>query len=1142
MHKFNLNFRLLIILQLLCLSAFGQINKFGIPFITNYNSTDYSASTQNWSTIEDNRGIMYFGNNDCILEYDGKTWNKIYTSTNSSILSFCIDNNGTIFTGGIDEFGYIAPDKNGSLKYFSLSDKIDSTLLIGEVWKTYFYNDIIYFSSNQNLFKYNYSSIEVVGNTSSKKGNLYHFLIDDKVFLGNQNEGLLILKDTFTSFKDSKLFANDYITSIINFDNDKKLVSCFLNGIFLFSFTNGLDSVFNYPNETKIRFQKDYITNTLKIKNTIFAFSTLQNGIIITDNSFNIISEINKSVKLQDNTIYQSYISNVNPNSSPLWTSLNDGISKIEINSAFKKFDMYQGIEGSIYDIIRYKDTLFVSTNLGVYYNDYKKDTIFQKIKNLPNDSRFLYNYKDVDNSVLIICNSLGLFEFKNLTTNKKLSNVQSFFTTKKGNELYIGNSLGFSVYKRSNNEWIKERQSDFGKSILNIQFDKFSNLWLGTIYDGIIEITNSNDTIYYKEESGLPSIKDIQIYNIHDNLIFATQKGLYSFNYETEKFEKFNKFGENYCDGSCGIYLMAEDSNSVWINSFNDNKEWIERVYKTEDGKYERDTIAFKRLEIKSLQAIYPDKDGIVWFGTADGLYSYDKNFKRDYYQKYYTLIRKITLGEDSVVFNGNYYKEVNNEIGYVVSFEQPKELVFEFPYSQNSITFEYAAPFFEAEEKTEFSVYLDGFDKKWSNWKTESKSIYTNLREGDYIFKVKAKNIYGVESEIAEFKFSISPPWYRTIIAYILYLFITIAIVVIIIKLYTRQLIKDKQRLEKIVEERTAEIRNKNEILEFQKSELQQRNEEILAQRDEIEAQKDEIENQHKIVVEQKDKIEKQNHDIKDSIHYASRIQNALVPPTEFALNYVSEIFILWRPRDIVSGDFHWIKEKNQHLFLIVADCTGHGVPGAFMSMLGISLLNEIVSKSVEIRSDLILNELRNQIILSLHQTGEIGGNQDGMDLTMVIINKTEHTAQFSGANNPLILVRKADGDFSEFVNEEDYKFLEDTNTNTKLVEFKADKMPIGISRKADIPFSSFTFKTYTGDSIYLLTDGYPDQFGGPTGKKFMIKSLKELFAEIYNQNLAQQRETLNNKMEEWLAFPKKSGGKQDQIDDILIIGVKI
>jgi len=257
---------------------------------------------------------------------------------------------------------------------------------------------------------------------------------------------------------------------------------------------------------------------------------------------------------------------------------------------------------------------------------------------------------------------------------------------------------------------------------------------------------------------------------------------------------------------------------------------------------------------------------------------------------------------------------------------------------------------------------------------------------------------------------------------------------------------------------------------------------------------------------------------------------------------LNYVSEIFILWRPRDIVSGDFHWIKEKNQHLFLIVADCTGHGVPGAFMSMLGISLLNEIVSKSVEIRSDLILNELRNQIILSLHQTGEIGGNQDGMDLTMVIINKTEHTAQFSGANNPLILVRKADGDFSEFVNEEDYKFLEDTNTNTKLVEFKADKMPIGISRKADIPFSSFTFKTYTGDSIYLLTDGYPDQFGGPTGKKFMIKSLKELFAEIYNQNLAQQRETLNNKMEEWLAFPKKSGGKQDQIDDILIIGVKI
>jgi len=251
---------------------------------------------------------------------------------------------------------------------------------------------------------------------------------------------------------------------------------------------------------------------------------------------------------------------------------------------------------------------------------------------------------------------------------------------------------------------------------------------------------------------------------------------------------------------------------------------------------------------------------------------------------------------------------------------------------------------------------------------------------------------------------------------------------------------------------------------------------------------------------------------------------------------------MFILFRPRDIVSGDFYWIRKKEDKIIFIAADCTGHGVPGAFMSMLGISLLNEIVLNMSEIRGADILNTLRKGIIKSLHQTGEIGGSQDGMDVSMVIIDKKAEFAEFTGANNPLILVRKIENDFSEFKNEEDFKFMENPETKVKLIDFKADKMPVGISRKIDTLFTSFKFRLFKDDIMYIFSDGYPDQFGGQSGKKFMIKSLKELFTQIYIEDFNNHKQILNLKMEDWLSHPKKDGGLQEQIDDILMIGIKI
>jgi len=224
-------------------------------------------------------------------------------------------------------------------------------------------------------------------------------------------------------------------------------------------------------------------------------------------------------------------------------------------------------------------------------------------------------------------------------------------------------------------------------------------------------------------------------------------------------------------------------------------------------------------------------------------------------------------------------------------------------------------------------------------------------------------------------------------------------------------------------------------------------------------------ELERRNKLITEQKKEIT-------DSIQYASRIQNAILPPAELIDRFLPERFIIYRPRDIVSGDFYWLTEKDNRIIVMIADCTGHGVPGAFMSMLGVAFLNEIVSKNRKLTAGDILDQLRSQVIHSLHQTGREGENQDGMDVALLILDRNNMSVEFAGANNPLFIYR-----------------------NSELIELKSDKMPIGIHTRVNQPFTNHSEKLKKGDMLYAFTDGFPDQFGGPDGKKFMIKNFKKI-----------------------------------------------
>ena len=254
----------------------------------------------------------------------------------------------------------------------------------------------------------------------------------------------------------------------------------------------------------------------------------------------------------------------------------------------------------------------------------------------------------------------------------------------------------------------------------------------------------------------------------------------------------------------------------------------------------------------------------------------------------------------------------------------------------------------------------------------------------------------------------------------------------------------------------------------------------------------------------------ISEQNKDITDSINYAQKIQQALLPSDESVKNLFPQSFIFFQPRNVVSGDFYWASSQNNKSIIAAVDCTGHGVPGAFMSMIGNSLLNQIVNEQGFTQPNEILFHLREEVIKALKQTGAMGESRDGMDIALLSMENNK--LEFAGANNPLIHIR-----------------------NGNLTEYKGDKQPIGIYEGTPKPFANITLEVQTGDSVYLYTDGYADQFGGHQNKKFKYSQLKELLTTIAELPIEKQKEKLKINFEAWKA-------NNEQVDDVLVIGIKI
>lgn len=1103
-------YSILVITLLISFQGFSQINKNGIPVIKNFSHYVTNGSEQNWCVTQDHRGVIYIGNNDKgVLEYDGSEWRSIPVTNNSYIRSLATADDGTVYVGAVAEIGYLTPDENGELYYKSLLPLLDTIYhRFTDVWKSYADDEYVYFCSETFITIYNTEtkSFNVLG---SYEHTLFGFFELGKLYFGAFIDGLVELQgDTIVKSPGGEFYAKKNVFALTEYDTDHLLIGTPQDGLSLYNVRTGVASHFG-SSEANNFIQSNLTYHLLKLPTNEFLASTSSGGLGIISHDGELVWVISEPEGLLDITSYNSY---VNPKSAPyppVWSAMSLGVARTDLNSPITSFTIESGFQGLIADIETLDDVLYVGTSTGLYasviingkrtFNPVGVNFAIWKLQKF-----VLQNGEDV----LLAITDDGVFQIRKNGETIRIEDelidmsmpegskywgytlIQDPFKT---NRIILGRERDISYFEYRKGNWYEVYTVDkIDDEARSLAFDNDGTLWFGTPLAGIGKV-NPDDTltgpVYYGEEDGLPPIENNFVFRIGDEILFGTKKGIYRYNGDDDRFVKDTIYDPYLPEGDNWIFVVHKDKEDcIWFSIENSELGWMIIYLEKKDDKYEAVTKPFMKLSNgSSTDAFFSEENGSIWFPKSNVLYHFQKGYTMQE-GSYKAMVRKVTIGADSVIFYGAY--PIAKEGGFNVGDAQVKEDIPHIKYSDNNIEFRWSAPYFDMEEEVEYSYFLEGFSKDWTKWEKVFYQDFTNLSQGPYTFRIKARNTYNDESLEDVFSFVIGRPWYASIVAFFAYLILAVLIVYVIIVLYTRRLKNENIRLEGIIQERTAEIR-------------------------------------------------KQKEELTDSIEYASRIQRAMLPPKEILDEHKLDHFILFRPRDIVSGDFYWIGVKEEKIYIVAADCTGHGVPGAFMSMLGISFLDEIIIKSGISETNEILDSLKQHVITSLRQTGKSmeESTKDGMDLAMISIDEENKTVQYSGAYNPLYSVRKLNAEEKSILAKGEELSLErgDLNNDTHLLtQVRADQMPIGISEK-NFAFSAKSLTEFDGATLYLFSDGYVDQFGGPNGKKFMAKNFKKLLLEIQGQSMEEQHETLNQTLVEWMA-------DIDQIDDVLIIGIKL
>ncbi len=788
----------------------ADIKSIGVPYIENYPKSVYASGNQNWSIAKDNKGVMYFGNAEGLLTFDGKYWQKYQMPNRQIVRSVATDQNGKIYTGGFGEFGYWAY-LNNKLSYKSLTSLLPKGVKVSdEIWKIYVDRDRVIFQSFSRIFIYKNEKIEIIKAPSSF---LFLHKVNNRYLIEVLDKGLFELSGSKLIYiPNSDKLGKQGILSILPYKQNGLIIGTSKNGLFTYdgkNFTPLLTPANNYLKTFQLN-------NGVKLLDKYYAYGTILNGLIIIDENGTVVQRINKSSGLQNNTVLSIYADN----EQNLWTGLDNGIDRIELNSPLYFYFDKTGQFGTVYSSIIFKDKIYLGTNQGLFYSDWSKNSelVPFNFRLIPNSQGQVWELAILNNE-LICGHNNGTFKVvgDQITW---ISTISGGWTIKKSssnpNYFIQGTYIGLSLYKNTPAGLkFSNKILGFGEPSRFIEQDHKGDIWVAHAYKGLYKLTLNSDytkvnsTKYFDERNGLPGNYNINIFNLENRIVFSSDRGFYTYDELSNKFTPYDVLNKSLGSFATSNKIISAGNRKYW---FIDHGK-TSLVSFSEPGKIEIDSNQFSLLDGRMVQYyenISQISNAIYLISVDDGFVIYNSTLNQSIQKRKLpaVLIRRI--------------EDITDKY-FTISETGNSSSETEIPNSRNNIRISFALPYYR-QAKIKFQYYLEGYSKDWSDWSIATQKDFTNLSSGTYTFKVRAKLDDTSVSDTTSFEFTILRPWYFSNLAILIYLVLVIIIVIFGKRAYETKLKRDSQKIsDKLKAEQDEILRQEAEVNEKQIIKLQ-------------------------------------------------------------------------------------------------------------------------------------------------------------------------------------------------------------------------------------------------------------------------------------------------------------------------------
>lgn len=726
-----------------------EIKNVGVPFVQNYSKSIYQAGNQNWSVTKDERGVMYFGNSEGVLAYDGRHW-QLYRMPNRIIVrAVASDKKGRVYAGGFGEFGFWSYSKQGKYSYTSVSKGLGRRgLLQDEIWKIFVDGERVIFQSFSTIYIYQNGKIKTV---KADRPFLFLHKSGDRFFASIIGGGLFELEGAQLKAIPGSRLLKDGILTILPYKENSHLIGTAREGLFILD-ANGIRPWQTPANALLKAYQ---LNNGVKVLGKYYAFGTILNGIIIIDESGNVVQRINKSGGLQNNTVLSLF----SDDEQDLWAGLDNGIDRIDITSPLYFYLDKAGKFGTVYSSIIFNNKIYLGTNQGLFYSDWSTNSkLFQSFdfKLIEKSQGQVWNLSLIDGQLLCGHNE-GTFRVMN-DSFEKISEIKGGWIIEKlktsPDRLIQGTYTGLVIYnKQSDGRWrFSHKIAGFNAPSRFVEQDAKGNIWVSHVNRGVFRLKLDKDLRQvvdkksFDKNSGLPTAFHINIFNLDNRIVFSSDFGFYVYDNIPDKFFPYTQLNKKLGSFASSNRIIKASENKYWF--INHGKVALADI---ESGRFKLDFATFNSLNglmVQYYENISQISENIYLISIDDGFVIYNEAGGRNNQKARIpsVLIRKVENITDKVS---------------VISENSRRGI--EIPYSRNNIRVSYALPYYRM-TRIQYQFYLEGYSSQWSEWSSVAQKEFTNLSRGKYKFKVRAKVNGLYQSETTIFEFNVLPPWYAS------------------------------------------------------------------------------------------------------------------------------------------------------------------------------------------------------------------------------------------------------------------------------------------------------------------------------------------------------------------------------------------